>query len=280
MSSDIYSFIVLQATTFSTDLKRIAIGKKIFTESCHAAFSRKSKELTLSYAARTRSSPKNQLVTLRLDLSGDDLKEVKYFRRDEALTGETLMVCSFVSLRIKKTDRNGLKKYTNAYDPDINSSKEKNYIVLEFRSDNDSFDQLLCNLQIDLPHFVNDLSQLNMNDEELYDYCGALCACDGKHVKRTEKASRTKEKSGFLANKDDDSVLVVYPFDGDTKKIDEAGNGLPVLSCNEGYSSEQTKTTLDNIESYQQIVIRARDYDCLDPEIYLNDMIIDFFCQW
>jgi hypothetical protein len=267
------------------DLTRIAIGKKIFKESCRAEFSPTSKELTLSYAApnggspRTRTSPKNALASIKLDLGSDNLREVKYFHGGETTSDdEDQQIPSFISLDIKKSESNGLLQYANSYDPGLHSPKEKRFIVLEFRNNDDKFVELLARLQNELPHFVNDLSQL-IELTDAYVYCGALCADNEKGSRRVRSGdAKKKGRSGFLASKDDDAVLVVYPFDGDSKKIDEAGDGLPILECTEGSGMDQT--AFDTNESSLQIVIRARDYERLDPEVYLNDTIIDFFCQW
>lgn len=278
-------FCLLLQEVVSFNLTRIAIGKKIFKESCRADFSRTSKELTLSYGAsnggsqRTGTSPKNGLASIKLDLGSDNLREVKFFRGGESTSDvEDQQISSFISLDIKKSESNGLFQYANAYDPGLHSPKEKRFIVLEVRNNDDEFQHLVARLQNALPHFVNDLSELIVLTDA-YVYCGALCADNEKGSRHMRSGdAKKKGRSGFLANKDDDAVLVVYPFDGDSKKIDEAGDGLPVLECAEGSGMDQT--ALDTNESSLQIVIRARDYDRLDPEVYLNDTIIDFFCQW
>jgi hypothetical protein len=207
--------VLLQEFCVSIDLTRIAIGKKVFKESCRAVFSCTKKELALSYATasvgspqRTRSSPKKELVSIKFDLGSEEIEEVKYFRRgSETPIGEEQRIGSFIALQILKSESNGLLQYPNAYDPRFDAPKEKRFVVLEFPGDNDQFDRLLAILQNELPHFVNDLSQLLVIDEA-FGYCEALCADNEKDTKYIWRPNdRQKPRKSDDDDDDEDTLL-------------------------------------------------------------------------
>lgn len=265
----------------SMELSRIAVGKKVFREGCRATFTPtcQLRLLFKSTSSKTRSTNKVGSERLNLSLKDESLQEIKYFNDDESIADVETGAPStlFLSLRVMKNASNGLDKYTNAYDPQNESLAERRYLVLEFRDD-ETFQKLVSKMQEELPHFVNELSQLRSVSEAAL-FCAAF-ESDNEVQEKQKRRIRGKDqaKCTFLEDKEEDSVLVVYPFDGDSKAIDEAGKDLPILSCN--IDSNCDIETPTEYESTQQIVILAADYERLEPEVYLNDTIIDFFCHW
>ncbi|KAG7367421.1 Ulp1 protease family protein [Nitzschia inconspicua] len=99
--------------------------------------------------------------------------------------------------------------------------------------------------------------------------------------------SRTRRKNPFSSGKAKDDILLVYPFAEDRSKIEAAVQTLNIFSTQRDSKdlddSAQTHFSANPIEFHQRshyITVRVKDYDRLEPEVWLNDSLIDFFMLW
>lgn len=305
----------------------------MFHIDCKVKFHSKGSLLTITYRQVQRRSTRNHNasdlddhVIHRIDLA-QDLEELKYYvhkfadESDEPV-GDDLEVTHFLALRVKKNEKNGLKHLSNAYIPDGNDLKKK-FIVVEFRSEKD-FDDMRKLMQLDgtVQAFVLEESRLNAHQAK--NYCKSLLAdSDLERQRRFSAPSLSKTKSGFLAGRGPNDVLLVYPFGVDAKDIDNAADELKELSCllipesssasaasdvvEEDIGRDPTlracetdyakldsssekenevedpddKTQEDSGEESRAVLeFSVSTFERLEPGVYLNDTLIDFWCQW
>jgi len=296
------------------DAVRVAIGKKIFSIDCKVVFRASSGELEISYKKPiqegrvTRSkSPKLEQLLHKIKLD-DELLELKYYLDEtedldnDEDDGDT--VVNFLALRVKKTKDNKLDTVTNAYKPDGNV-EEKRFIAIEFRSDKD-FKNLIANFAStpSLNAFISG-AQLEKADAARA-FCKTLIDDSKKEQRQRLQSSSSlaEERTGFLAGKKNEDVVLVYPFGDDGEEVDAAALGLTELACviharsdekarGEGtFESTTGQTSTDSnedsnekgngngVESRAVFEIKVADFLRLEPEIYLNDTLIDFWFHW
>ena len=135
---------------------------------------------------------------------------------------------NFLSLRIEKSQENGLLTLSNAYKPD-GSDPERRFVVIEFRSD-DEFRELIAAIKDTevLQPFISTGTKLTADSKK--EYCRSLEEDNKKAAKRRRKKGIKPPRTGFLAGKGDEDTLVTYPFAGDADAIDNAARGLMELS--------------------------------------------------
>lgn len=240
---------------------------------------------------------------LRITLA-EDAGETKHFVADEDVIesgsddDETDQM-SFVAFKIQKTTNNGLNVYRNKYKPD-ESSGEKKYVVVEFRSDVD------CRQFVESPgppDFVQLFEKSKLKLSEVGPYTESLVADSRQERRRSRRSPRSSQREGSLSRMGEDDILLVYPFPADTAKLEKATEGLKELrgdslSVAEPESSDATGTAKHGEHSSEEngnsseeniveilsrahyLTVRVRDFDRLESGEFLNDTLIDFFLQW
>ena len=78
----------------------------------------------------------------------------------------------------------------------------------------------------------------------------------------------------------DDATLMVYPFEGEKDKIEEAASNFDELSYKGTYDSKDTRDKMIRGRMSQVATIRVEEYAMLEPGIWLNDALVDFWMQW
>jgi hypothetical protein len=294
----------------TADIIRVALGSKILHLDCSATFNLKDCLLSIKYKTARRRSSRNSvgsphdaadplLINLR------DLMELKYFvpKADEEVDERD--VSNFFSLRIKPNRRNGLAVFPNCYKPDSDELRHK-YIVMEFRYEKQLEEMRNLMLQHEtLQVFISEESRLD--SVEAKDYCFVLQAATDKEAQNRPIKSPLQPISTFLLGKKPKEVLLVYPFNGDAKEIDNAAEGLNEL---EEPSSDADLESVDNTndillkadpssekenededtngkktqevpeESRAELELTTETFERLDNGVYLNDTLIDFWCNW
>jgi hypothetical protein len=215
---------------------------------------------------------------------------------------------NFLALRVEKTKNNNLDTLSNAYKPH-DEAEEKKFIVIEFRSDKD-FKNLIANFEKTsfLKAYVSD-AQIHANDVK--QYCRTLIDDSKKEQWQRLKSamSPAAARTGFLAGKKDDDIVLVYPFGDDGREVDAAAQGLTELQCvdsaateadgkSEGdatveltakvYEEEPSIETDASNEKGKGNAVKSRavfqicvaDVTRLEPGEYLNDTLIDFWMHW
>ena len=128
-----------------------------------------------------------------------------------------------------------------------------------------------------------------MDGLEAKHYCQALLdsnALSDDDVRKKKKKKKAYIPPEFLRDKPDDSVLLVYPFAGDASLMETAADGLNELSAFRHSKSDlPVKGKSDTEEESggsrsHYLTISVGDCRRLDPGVYLNDTLIDFFMQW
>ena len=111
-------------------------------------------------------------------------------------------------------------------------------------------------------------------------------ALDDKDNNR--KIVDSSSKNDFISGRDSEEILLVYPIEGNKNEIEAATSGLHELSHkgkldNGGYDTVTDQCSASNEFSETNgfsVVIRVKDYKCLEPETWLNDSLVNFWMQW
>lgn len=246
-----------ETTYLCVDAKRIAIGKKVVHSGCQFKVLEGMVHVTFQPEA---SQPKEAIYPI----SQEDFTMIRVYNSGDR---------GLIFLQAKRTDANKLPS-KKIYDP------KTQFIVIEFPGDIKNLIETMRGL---FPYFL-DSNEVD-SDEELNKMCEALIDHDERqdtNTKTRSRRKRNKEKQtnrpAFLAGKSNDDILVDFPFG--TSEIYNAARDLPVLSCvlDEKVDSDTEEAT--DCESGVHVLLRVADFDCLDPGVFLNDNMIDFFCQW
>jgi hypothetical protein len=289
------------ALVASHDVVRIAIGTKVFRHDCKITVPSDG-IMELSY--KVKDDRKTHTIKL------EEMKEVKYFcQADEngdlsKKTDEEVEPLTFISMRVTKTKDNGLDAYSNVYKPsEQNQVEERRHVVVEFRSDAecDSFLESIREFPTWIAYF-DVASHLEPSVTERYSM--SLVNDSKKEAKRRSRKVGLHQRSGFLAGRKDDEVLVCYPFPADSEELDAAANGLGELSGASLHGSEENSDSREDSNSTSPgqakassggaddeaaaekrrrahyLEIRVEDFERLEPGEFLNDTLIDFFMQW
>lgn len=295
------------------DAVRIAIGKNVFYSDCALIYNFEDRTACITFrktpkrATRSGIGPTvDDIVSYKIDLALD-LQDVHFYHHKpdveaEDYTVDECEVTHFVAIQARKSEENGLKPLSNAYDPDSSDLKRK-FLVVEFRSETD-FDNMLQTMKDTDVFDKKTLDKLMLTAPLAADYCQSLQ--DAGHSERQNRFSLTSPSipmSDFLVGKKSDDVLLVYPFGGDPNTIDHAADGLQLYGENSdsdlidhnsrdeklGLSSEKENKTsgsddltsdISGEDSRSVLELAASTFERLEPGTYLNDTLIDFWCQW
>ena len=267
------------------DVSRIAIGKKVFYSESEVVFKKGVLKLY------DKSKHRNPLYIAQIDFPRDECKLFRYFLTDDC---DDSPVGSFVALKVKPTKDNNLSQYHNAYQ--MNSGEDlKSYVVVEFHSSKDL--EEMMDMMADLPAWAPFTENSELDPAEKSAFCVALSAARGKQRRGTAKVT-----DAFVDNRDEDTVLLVYPFAGDTLAMENAAEGLPeasgtLFATGETEATEMEPTDRDGDISSEPsgsdgavvvktehrrhfLTIQVRDFERLCPGEFLNDTLIDFWIQW
>jgi hypothetical protein len=108
------------------------------------------------------------------------------------------------------------------------------------------------------------------------------------HSPHVKDDSQAQAFVGGLAGGKDDDVLVVYPFDGDEQLIEKAAEGLKEASGVGPYNGDSSPEAVGDAmeietktgERHHFLTVRVEDYKRLEPGIFLNDTLVDFWMRW
>jgi hypothetical protein len=108
---------------------------------------------------------------------------------------------------------------------------------------------------------------------------------EDKGKKRRRLSVNLKEKrTGFLAGRGSNDILLVYPFNGDKTMIENASVGLKEAASNPNcnvVNESQQGTVVEGSSRAHYLTICVSDFERLEYETeYLNDTLIDFWMQW
>jgi hypothetical protein len=182
---------------------------------------------------------------------------------------------NFLAMGVKKTKENGLRIYSNSYQPASDNAMLK-YVVLALDTEQE-LDDIIKVMKVSacLSALITPDSR-STSATEILKYCEAIC--NDRH--RSNALSNFKSKCP--ENKHPDDVLFVYPFGSNSKFINDAAVGLKELSCVlEQYHKKNKVTMLLGKEfSCPLSVFYASTIEQLKPGIYLKDTLIDFWMRW
>lgn len=203
---------------------------------------------------------------------------------------------SFLALTTTNEATNTIRTIAKNYNPGSHNQIER-FIVLEFPHREDL--QMLIDKLALLPYMVPFADEsARLDGLEAKNFCGSLLedsrssnvSSDGKRSSKRRAAAKLFVDPPFLAGKDDNEVVLTYPFGGDKNAIEKAAEGLqelgdfpPTHSTNEvstedGPHSDGEDDAAGGRRHY--LMISAGDCRRLAPGIFLNDTLIDFFMQW
>jgi hypothetical protein len=267
--------------TVCKDVLKIAVGKKIFDEGCRIEFAKGI--LTLKATKRNR-----ELELSTWDLSDECLK-LKYFLIDEKISQRHRRHPPFFSVSVEPIPADRLDESRSTF-AEKSSDTKRNLCVVKFGSDSDLKEVLEC-MKRSLPDASRDTLK-SSNARRVY---GCLHDHD-------EKAEEILASDDFVAGRRADSVLLVYPFDGDCNQMEEAAAGLPEASG--GLFAQSAPPASKFVDHCEQLIpvaavgntdlasrgqseprrhfltIQIRDFKLLKPRQFLNDTLIDFWIQW
>jgi hypothetical protein len=311
---------------------RIAVGMKVFFADCNIGF-HDTGHLDLSFRQSQRDTRRSgrrastkvgdeeasgKHAELRIDLKSH-LTELKYFIAGDATgsdaedatttakgdSDDATEQMRFLALKIDRTKENGLENYPNQY-KSHGKATEKQYVLLEFRSDKDCQDLLETMKSTNgLSAFVTDEAQLDANQAQYFSVPFVKDSAQAKRIRLRGMGSPTsRKKEGFLAGKQDTDTLLVYPFAGDPEDMENAARGLnePNGRCfdtdpmdieaedvsatsREMTSEGKTGNAATEIETTTRgrthfLTIRVEEYEHLEPGEFLNDTLINFWMRW
>ena len=275
-----------QAQDLHLDVSRIAIGKKVCTLKCKIVV--EGEMMKLFGSERRRGRPK-LLATIGLAAG---FKSFKYCHQVD--DGAEAPCWRFMSLQVRPDNANGLDKYTSAYQIDADDAIRK-YIVVEFSADTD-LQQLLGLFKVMRscePYAAEDCA---LSSEDADAYCKALVVGKRRH-------ESVRVTDSFVGGRPEDTVLLVYPFDGDVAAMEGAAEGMQEASgalfskinaedaptgrvvaddsSSESPVGNDTGTAKARADQRKHFcTIQVRDFERLCPGEFLNDSLIDFWMQW
>jgi hypothetical protein len=266
---------------------RIAIGSKVFHDNCTIQLLADGHLELLFQETPTRPTRNSGAFApyLHLDLElQTDLQSVKcYVSKDENVgrgddgTGHGSFICFSVMKRALKCVRE------MAWD-----FKPDDSIVVEFHFGNDlvEFSGGLEKLDYMRPYLLP--NECDLDGTTAKAFCKALLK-DNDTARKTcwKSVARTPRFTPeFLSGKEDDEVILVYPFGCDKVQLDNAASDLnelnhfrvePALSHQ---SMEIDRPEEEASVRTHYLTISAGDCKRLAPAEYLNDTLIDFWMRW
>jgi Ulp1 protease family, C-terminal catalytic domain len=252
----------------------------------------KSRALRSSGQASEKSEERSHLISL-----GVELREFKFFFHNQPVNencGKQRFKNSFLAMNVKGNPENGLAVYSKSYKPDSDNFMLRNIVVV-FSSVSD-LDSIILALKRNptLSFYATDASRIIATDAADY----------GRAILEDEALDRHDANVQFLAGKGPDEIVLLYPF-GDnamSPAMDEEANGLNELSCvlnrenmmgetaSSANGAVEPKIEKDDLdaemddglgeESKAVLSFSVSTIERLEPGIYLNDTLIDFWLQW
>eukprot|EP00523_Entomoneis_sp_CCMP467_P006986 CAMPEP_0168734242 /NCGR_PEP_ID=MMETSP0724-20121128/8709_1 /TAXON_ID=265536 /ORGANISM="Amphiprora sp., Strain CCMP467" /LENGTH=1244 /DNA_ID=CAMNT_0008781333 /DNA_START=148 /DNA_END=3882 /DNA_ORIENTATION=+ len=254
------------------DLVRISLGSEhVVHNSCHLELYPDTRRLVFSFLhqkKRTRSGRSGQLREFNIEI-GQDATEMKHFTSSEDCDStEENVLPSFMTFLAQGKLVREIRRACPGF---------QSMVALEFRESSDL--KLFCQyLEQPLKHgasrFLNE-----MPEAEAKNVHTAAFACDEVEEEERRKSLEKAKSSTFLRDKDEDDVLVVFPFGGDRRDMIQAAEGLNELSL----ATENDDSLAHGMKPSGRghyLTLRVQDYLRLEPTEYLNDTLIDFWMLW
>jgi hypothetical protein len=194
---------------------------------------------------------------------------------------------SFLAFTTTRQASREVRKIENKYDPS-SSDQINRFVVLEFAESSR------------LKGFVEILQQFScirsvMGSDAVLDglaakdFCVSLFGCPFiEEDSKNQKDDKSEPWSPhFLRGRRNDDVLLVYPFSGDKVRLEKAAEGLKELGAFGPPESAKTSCS-DTTENEEEpsssrahyLTITVGDCERLEPGVFLNDTLIDFFMRW
>ncbi len=300
-------------------VKRIAIGKSVYTDSCQLKFQLSSCEpwIQLNFIKKSKKADRQE-HKIYMD---KDIKELKYSissesekpyevetDKEEAVHGdeENNDEC----MRSEGSDSDDKQISTSAvYDESKKIRKDKIAIdnVLALVVERNSENGLNCLSNTYKPNQDKDISKkfiviefLNRDDLQFLlnrisnnQFLQTLIKSgnvskDGRdEIIESFKIEDEKQrhKKSYLRRVKPDDVILHFPFDATYQELDEAAselteaNGLLTICEEKSDNCQKQNDTFDNVWKHNHI-LRGEDYVRLKPGEYLNDVLIDFWMTW
>jgi hypothetical protein len=314
------------------EVNRIAIAKEVFKIGCSVAFSAITGQWTIEYKKNGSS-----LAALHV-IEGYSIKLLRYYSGGKLNDTQPCFIC----MKINTTTMNGLANIEastmNGRTNLKNERTETNgadfrYVLIEFPCRGhieEVVNGLRKSWQNKGPNFsgFQDVSNVELTFDEVPMYAKVLLDATDKDSKSRPHSSRNgrkgrgaacsfdrSRKRDFLNGRKEETVLLVYPFAGNTEMIDAAAFGLTEANC-ASLKAENTTSPGESVpksmvaeskplvlsesegatvatmpenppalaantnQRGDYVAIRVKDYDRLDPGEWLNDSLIDFWMQW
>lgn len=217
--------------------------------------------------------PDNAMLAFDLN---KDLEQLLHYSTDDVVDVEAGHSC-FFAFTVTRDAAQIVATYCESFEPA--SSEQKNrWIVVEFK-EYPRLWEFLTHL-VELPCAQKD----PLDPSEAKEYCSPLCS--EENFEESPRKKRKKFDPEFLRNRGEEDVLLVYPFAGDLYKMEKASEGLKELS-KFGLSDNLAAVPSDQADVEESggsrshtLTISVGDCQRLEPGIFLNDTLIDFFMQW
>lgn len=293
------------------DVNFMAIGKKGYGPGgCCIKLDKISQEMELCYTGSagadgitTRSKVKKS--PLMIAFGSDCVQEIKKYVNaadTEGSPNQGTQIMSFLAIRadLKGFDKSIKKSF---YDHDADKTSGKRFIVVEMLSSD--LKGLLDTLS-NLSNWGGFLHSDSVCAEQAKSYAVSLLKL--KAVAYRQNKEVPPEERAWLRGKDDDQIVLVYPFAGNKSKIEAAAENLEELSAlvckdspeassgsdedggasdtdaqnefvQEQGANEQAPTKKKRGGRAHYVTVRVGDFKRLDAMTYLNDTLIDFFIQ-
>jgi len=192
--------------------------------------------------------------------------------------------CSYLILRIKPTDKNGLSTFKNSYLSNeryevasTKADKKKRFIIVE-TTDKSSFQAII---------------DIMRETDELTPFLHSKLKEDKKDslITAFQASAKTRKKSMVPAKYKEHETVLVFPFQAHDVELNSAANvlteasgKLPVANSATMFASLESTCESGPAENLKAkvhtITIHGEDYGRLDPCEFLNDTLIDFWISW
>lgn len=127
----------------AVDAVNIAIGKKMVTSKCELSVQTGSRHPYIQFSG---VDPKGNIISHKVLLNNDDLKEIKYFIANDETNDDADESLTMIAFRITPTEKNGFTNYPNKYHQDNSEDDDKTdkyYVSVEVRDPDTLFVSLL-----------------------------------------------------------------------------------------------------------------------------------------
>jgi hypothetical protein len=134
---------------------------------------------------------------------------------------------------------------------------------------------------------------LAKSEEPFAAHCEELSSDDSSVESIKLNPEESQQRGSFLAGRNDQFILLVYPFTGDEKEIEAAADGLNEASgaTRADAHPQQSEVSGQARDDYKKLVgclrqrihyvtVRVKDFKRLEPLEWFNDSLVDFWMQW